>query len=69
MISSLRWALALLFFGGALVCAAAQDGPAQRQHVKIAFVEIDNDPRYEPVRAVPMRSTRSGMTSRSRRAD
>ena len=51
MISALRWTLALLFFAGTLATGAAQDAPAQRQQIKIAFVEIENDPRYEPVRA------------------
>ncbi len=40
-----------MFFAGALATGAAQDAPAQRQQIKIAFVEIENDPRYEPVRA------------------
>jgi ABC transporter substrate binding protein (PQQ-dependent alcohol dehydrogenase system) len=45
----------LLAFG--LTAAAAQDAqpPAQpaapQQHVKIAFVQIDGDPRYAPIRA------------------
>jgi ABC transporter substrate binding protein (PQQ-dependent alcohol dehydrogenase system) len=51
MISALRWGLALLFFTGALATGSAQDTPAQRQQRKIAFVEIENDPRYEPIRA------------------
>ena len=40
MISALRWALALLFFAGALVTGAAQDAPAQlpypERHVRYA---------------------------------
>jgi ABC transporter substrate binding protein (PQQ-dependent alcohol dehydrogenase system) len=51
MTSALRWALGLLFFTGALATGAAQDAPAQRQQIKIGFVEIENDPRYEPIRA------------------
>jgi ABC transporter substrate binding protein (PQQ-dependent alcohol dehydrogenase system) len=51
MISALRCALALLLFTGAYATGSAQDAPAQRQRVQIAVVEIDNDPRYEPVRA------------------
>jgi len=31
--------------------AAAQDQPPPQQQVKIGFVEIENDPRYEPLRA------------------
>ncbi|MGO9049992.1 MAG: amino acid ABC transporter substrate-binding protein [Xanthobacteraceae bacterium] len=49
MISALRVVLALIYFAGALATAAAQD--VQRPLINIAFVEIENDPRYEPVRA------------------
>jgi ABC transporter substrate binding protein (PQQ-dependent alcohol dehydrogenase system) len=55
--ASKRWAHGL----GALLClawpltAAAQDVPAPsqppQQHVKIAFVQVDGDPRYAPIRA------------------
>lgn len=57
--SSKRWAHLL----GTLLClawpltAAAQDVPAPsqpaapQQHVKIAFVQVDGDPRYTPIRA------------------
>ena len=44
-----RWALALLLFAGAATRAPAQDAP--QQHVKIGFVEVADDPRYEPMRA------------------
>ena len=59
MASSKRWAHVL----GPLLClawsltAAAQDVPAPsqpatpQQHVKIAFVQIDGDPRYAPIHA------------------
>lgn len=50
MISALRWSLALLFFAGSCAMVSAQDASPQ-QHVKISFVEIANDPRYEPIRA------------------
>jgi len=41
----------LLCLAGTLASGAAQDAPVQRQQIKIAFVEIENDPRYEPTRA------------------
>src|SRR5580658_2460424 len=59
MAASKRWAHVL----GPLLClawsltAAAQDVPAPsqtaapQQHVKIAFVQVDGDPRYAPIRA------------------
>ena len=50
MISALRWSLALLFFAGSCAMVSAQDA-SPPQHVKIGFVEIANDPRYEPIRA------------------
>jgi ABC transporter substrate binding protein (PQQ-dependent alcohol dehydrogenase system) len=40
----------LLFFAGSCAMVSAQDASPQ-QHVKISFVEIANDPRYEPIRA------------------
>jgi len=49
--------LSLLLLGGSLVVAAAQNGPepaqppAPQQHVKIGFVQVEGDPRYEPIRA------------------
>ncbi len=46
-----RWPLALLLFAGALAGALAQDAPPQKTHIKIGFVEIENDPRHEPIRA------------------
>ena len=55
--SNLRFVLALLLVGGSLAPAAAQNGPSPpqqpappQQHIKIAFVQIDGDPRYDPVR-------------------
>src|SRR5580704_2264766 len=55
--SNLRVALALMLLGGPLAAAAAQNAPSPpqqppppQQHIKIAFVQIDGDPRYEPVR-------------------
>jgi ABC transporter substrate binding protein (PQQ-dependent alcohol dehydrogenase system) len=42
-------ALAVLLLAGA-AAAAAQDAPA-RQRVTIGFVDIEGDPRYEPIRA------------------
>ncbi|HTP94014.1 MAG TPA: amino acid ABC transporter substrate-binding protein [Xanthobacteraceae bacterium] len=47
-------ALALLFAGGAFAAAFAQNAPVPgppQQHVKIGFVEVEGDPRYEPIRA------------------
>jgi ABC transporter substrate binding protein (PQQ-dependent alcohol dehydrogenase system) len=60
LVGSLRWWPAILsqFFVLALIAtAAAQDAPAPsspaspQQHVKIAFVQVDGDPRYAPIRA------------------
>lgn len=49
-----RLGLAFLLACGTFAAAAAQNAasPPQppQQHVKIAFVQIDGDPRYEPVR-------------------
>ena len=57
--SSTRWVAKLspLFILALIVTAAAQDAPAPsspaapQQHVKIAFVQVDGDPRYAPIRA------------------
>ena len=57
--SSTRWAAMLgpLFILAWIAAAAAQDAPAPtqptapQQHVKIAFVQVDGDPRYAPIRA------------------
>jgi ABC transporter substrate binding protein (PQQ-dependent alcohol dehydrogenase system) len=57
--SSTRWAVKLspLFILAWIATAAAQDASAPssptspQQHVKIAFVQIDGDPRYAPIRA------------------
>jgi ABC transporter substrate binding protein (PQQ-dependent alcohol dehydrogenase system) len=49
--------LALLILLGSLAIATAQDPPAPaqtatpQQHVKIGYVQVDGDPRYEPIRA------------------
>jgi len=51
MSDALRFMLALPLLAGAFAAACAQDAPAERQQIKIGFVEIENDPRYEPVRA------------------
>ena len=52
MTSSYRLALALVLFTGALGSGSAQDATAPpRQQIRIGFVEIENDPRYEPIRA------------------
>ena len=54
MTSVRRSALAFsLLFAGAIASAGAQSPspPPPRQQVKIGFVEIENDPRYEPIRA------------------
>ena len=53
MIRVPRWVSAFLFVAGTLATAAAQEtSPASpRPAVKIGFVEIENDPRYEPIRA------------------
>ena len=52
MTSAFRRLLALLLLAGVCAAAAAQDAPpAPRQEIKIGFVEVKDDPRYEPVRA------------------
>jgi ABC transporter substrate binding protein (PQQ-dependent alcohol dehydrogenase system) len=55
--SNLRFACIALLLGGSLAVAAAQNAPSlpqppapPQQHIKISFVQIDGDPRYEPVR-------------------
>jgi ABC transporter substrate binding protein (PQQ-dependent alcohol dehydrogenase system) len=50
MNSAARCAFVFVVAAAALSAASAQDAPTPR-HVKIAFVEIEGDPRYEPVRA------------------
>jgi ABC transporter substrate binding protein (PQQ-dependent alcohol dehydrogenase system) len=44
-------ALALLFFAATLVRVLAQDAAPARPHITIGFVTIENDARYEPIRA------------------
>ena len=52
MTSSYRWALALVLFTGTLATGLAQDATTPpRQQIRIGFVEIENDSRYEPIRA------------------
>ncbi len=52
MTSPYRWALGLALFAGTLGTALAQDAAAPpRQQIRVGFVEIENDPRYEPTRA------------------
>lgn len=46
-----HWVFALVLAAAPGVIAAAQDALPIAQHVKIGFVEIENDPRYEPLRA------------------
>ncbi len=47
-----RWTLALFFLAAAPAAGSAQDATAPpRQQIKIAFVEIADDPPYEPIRA------------------
>jgi ABC transporter substrate binding protein (PQQ-dependent alcohol dehydrogenase system) len=41
----------VLGLAGTLSSATAQDTPPAKQQINIAFVEIEDDPRYEPVRA------------------
>jgi ABC transporter substrate binding protein (PQQ-dependent alcohol dehydrogenase system) len=50
MSSVARLALALLLFAVALARVPAQDAPPSRPHITIAFVTIENDARYEPIR-------------------
>jgi ABC transporter substrate binding protein (PQQ-dependent alcohol dehydrogenase system) len=53
MISATRHVLSALIFAGALLpfsVAADQDPAPPRQQIKIAFVDIDGDPRYQPIR-------------------
>jgi len=54
--ASKRWAISLvpLLAFASIAAAAAQSAttePATRQHVKIAFVQVEGDRRYEPIRA------------------
>jgi len=54
--ASRHGALALLLLLGSIAVAVAQNAPAPAQppapqHVKIGFVEVAGDPRYEPIRA------------------
>ncbi len=51
MSSVIRLALALLFCATALARLPAQDAAPPRPQIKIAFVTIQNDVRYEPIRA------------------
>ncbi len=52
MTSSYRWVLALVLFTGALGSGSAQNATEPpRQQIRIGFIEIENDPRYEPIRA------------------
>ncbi len=53
MISVVRWVSAPFLLAVVFATAAAQEtSPASlRPRVKIGFVEIENDPRYEPIRA------------------
>src|SRR5580704_4620771 len=60
LVGSSRWRPAILsplFVLALISTAAAQDAPAPgsptspQQHVKIAFVQVDGDPRYAPIRA------------------
>jgi ABC transporter substrate binding protein (PQQ-dependent alcohol dehydrogenase system) len=51
MNSAARCAFALVVVAAAFGAASAQDAPPTPRHVKIAFVEIEGDPRYQPVRA------------------
>ena len=41
----------MICFANARTIAAAQDAPSAKRQIDIAFVEIENDPRYEPARA------------------
>ena len=43
--------LLLLTFVCSISPGSAQDAPSAKQQINIAFVEIENDPRYAPVRA------------------
>jgi len=52
MTSAFRWVFGLLLVAGFCAAAAAQDAPqTPRPQIKIAFVDVKDDPRYEPVRA------------------
>jgi ABC transporter substrate binding protein (PQQ-dependent alcohol dehydrogenase system) len=43
--------LCWLGFVGPIANSSAQDAPSAKQQINIAFVEIEDDPRYAPVRA------------------
>jgi ABC transporter substrate binding protein (PQQ-dependent alcohol dehydrogenase system) len=55
--ASKRWAIPLvpLLVFASIAAATAQSAsstePTTRQHVKITFVQVEGDPRYEPIRA------------------
>ena len=51
MISFARLTLALSLLVGAGAGVTAQDATTPRQRVNIAYVEVRDDPRYEPIRA------------------
>jgi len=51
MIRVLGVVVAFICSVSALATATAQDAPSAKPQIDIAFVEIENDPRYEPVRA------------------
>jgi hypothetical protein len=43
--------LFLLTFVSSIAPGSAQEAPSAKQQINIVFVEIENDPRYAPVRA------------------
>ena len=51
MTSVFRLILLLICSGSAVTAAAAQDAPPVKEPINIAFVEIEDDPRYAPGRA------------------
>ena len=51
MTNAFCWVLAIVYCAGTLAFAAAQDAAPAKPQIKIGYVEVQNDPRYEPVRA------------------
>jgi ABC transporter substrate binding protein (PQQ-dependent alcohol dehydrogenase system) len=51
MTSAFRWAVTIVYFAGSIAFAAAQDAAPSKPQIKIGYVEVQNDPRYESVRA------------------
>lgn len=51
MTNAFCWVLAIVYCAGTLAFAAAQDAAPAKPQIKIGYVEVQDDPRYEPIRA------------------